>query len=323
MKHFSWALVLLASACASPPVPREIQLRPSALEPGAFHIADDTSELVTRRYKVRVEDILTEEEEQRLKAGSPVSDRHTEILGEAVRAIRRFGAPASWDDPQKAVYIEGEEIVVRASAPVHVQIARLIETLKENRSALVRLTVRFVSIRREEAPAIEHLYRIDGGMAGIVETSALDATPFVTRPERRTSAPRITLYHGQAGQIHLGSNYAYIGYQRAPEGFHAMPESLWLGVELNVSAIANGPSADSLLLDFEAGTCEVPDLPKVSSLQLGSRLHELPLKITGAIRSQTVLGKDQTLLLLTGPIRNEDPWVQFILVEATLVLPHS
>src|SRR5262245_12431925 len=97
---YSGTLILMAAACASPPPP-VMHLHPSSLDPGVFHIPDPAGERVTRRYSVRIDDLVTEDEESRRKLGAP-DYRAPGIRDEAVLAIRRFIAPDTWKDPGTA-----------------------------------------------------------------------------------------------------------------------------------------------------------------------------------------------------------------------------
>lgn len=321
MKHV-WSIVaLLAAACAASPARQGARVEPLAPQPSAFHVAEPGADPETRRYKIKPEDLMGSSADTRFGPAPP--DDPTSTLGPAAIAIRELVAPDSWDqDARRAIYVDGAELVVRHSPNVLDRVDSLIETMKANRNVLFTLKTRFVSVTAEELLALEHLDRIQGGLAGVFDTNKLQDVIPTWSQDRVTAGPKLTVFHAQAGFIRIASNFAYLeSYEKNGPVYDPKPDVTWAGLELKVRAVTNGPRNDRWLLNVSVTTREIPNLPSVPSVRLGDRLHEMPVATENVAEGGIVLGPDQTLLVLTRPLTPKPARLGVVLIEAKLIAP--
>lgn len=329
MKRSWCALLILAAACATQPSKKEARILPFAPETSAFHVSDLSGEPETRRYRIKPEEVLGGFTDLHLELVDPgdgsagpsgVVDP-APALGPVAEAIRSFVAPESWDqDPHRAIYVEGEELVVRHSPKALERVEAFIETMKARRDVLISLSARFVSLPAGDLSVLEHLYRTRGGLAGVFDSKALQEIPQIWSRDHMTVAPKLTVFHAQAGCIRIASNYAYIeGYEKDGPVYDPIPDVLWSGVELKARGVANGPASDRFLLNVEITCREIPNLPAVPSVKLGDRVHEMPVAIENTVRGAFVLGPDRTLVILARPLDPKPARLGLVLVEAEMI----
>lgn len=315
MKH-SWSvLALLAAACASAPPPLEVQIDPMPSEPGAFDVSDVRGEPETRRYRVKPEELLASASKTvfdgrpsdgtiTIPPADPIESIASAALADAARLIRAMVAPESWDaDARRAIYVEKDEIVVRHVPAVLTQVERLLETLKAHRLMLVRLQVRYFTVSTEYLGVIRHLHPLTLGLGGVVDRREINTLAPSTYDRRITvtRTPNLTLYHGQAGVITLGSRFAYIkSYEQDGPVYDPVIDVVTTGFQLQVRAVANGPGSDRFRID---ASVETQDLNSVSALYLQNYVLQIPSILTSRTAGQFTLGPDQAALLLVPQVK--------------------
>jgi len=314
MKHTWSVLLLLAAACVAPAPRPEPEISPRPSEPSAFRIPISYREPETRRYRIKAEDLLAESSDFTLRLDLGAGDGSAGATpappagaaGAVARLIRDFPVPESWDeDPRRTVYVDGEDLVVRHAPEVLDLVERFIETLKSKRSVMLTLKARFVSLRPDDLAVLEHLPMVRGGLGGIVETRALQATRLAGNAGWILTASKLTLFHGQKGSIRIGSNYAYIaGYAKNGPVYDPKPALEWAGVELKAQGVANGPGSDRWLVSLSATSREILGIPTVPFVVIGNRLHEMPVVTESRVEGEFVLGPNQAVVLLAPEVKS-------------------
>lgn len=307
--------LLLAAACAAPPVHKpEIQISVRPSEPGPFSVDPDKGDLETRRYKIKPEELLA----TRSKAvfdGRPsdgsmilppvdsIDDLATGALVEAAGVIRTFVAPRSWnEDARRALYVEKDEIVARNTPAVLAQVERLLETLKANRLAQLRLRVRFVTFLAEELAAFKHLPALREGHGGIVDRKEFDAllAQLSTGGIRVSGVPRLTLFHGQRGLVTMGVRIPYLkATETKGADYEAVLDVVNSGLDFDVRAVAQG--ADRFLVDAVAA---IQELNSITALKLADYVIQRPEMISHRSSGRFLLGPDEAALILTPVVRS-------------------
>jgi hypothetical protein len=309
------AAVLLAAACAAPQVHKpEIQIGVRPSEPGRFAVDPGIGDPETRRYPIKPEELLATRSKAvfdgRPSDGSmtipPVDsfdDLATGALVEAVGVIRTFVAPQSWnEDARCALYVEKGEIVARNTPVVLAQVERLLETLKSNRLAQIRLRVRFITLLAEELAAFKHLPALREGHGGIVDRKELDAllAKESAGGVRVTGVPRLTLFHGQRGLVTMGARIPYLkATETKGADYEAVIDVVNSGLDFDVRAVAHG--GGRILVDAVAA---VQELNSITTLKLADYVIQRPETISHRSSGQFLLGPDEAALILTPVVRS-------------------
>ena len=301
-----WTVVLgavLVAGCASTPAPHALLTPADRPAPALAEVANPVpSELATERIVVEAA-----------------------ALGEGgvqglVNALGRFVAPGTWG-PEfgTALYGDGDAIVVRHSPAAREGVRTVLRAMTGAAGQLIKVTARHFDLDAELLVELESAAAAEGGVADVYDSEALRGVIAGWMKQEGVSlltAPRLTLFAGQAGSITIASQLAYIkGYEKSVSGDSVVRNpvvgTLQVGSALDIAAIPNGPGSDDLLLRFTIRMSRLFDVKgPFIMIRHGSDsaapMTELPRVSESRIAATVTLRPGQSILAVAAEPPSED-----------------
>ncbi|MEK7467349.1 MAG: hypothetical protein AAB074_08045 [Planctomycetota bacterium] len=301
-----WTVVLGAvviAGCSSAPAPHAVLTPADRPAPALAEVASPVaSELATERIVVEA---------------ATLGEGGVEGL---VSALGRFVAPGTWG-PEfgTALYGDGDAIVVRHSPAARDGVRTVLRAMSGSASRLIRVTTRHLDLDADLLVELESAAAAEGGVADVYDGELLRGVISGWMKQEGVSlltAPRLTLFAGQAGSISIASQLAYIkGYEKADSGsavaWNPVIGTLQVGSALDIAAIPNGPGSDDLLLRFELRMSRLFDVkgPFIAirhGSDSASPMTELPRVSESRIAATVTLRPGQSILAVAAEPPSED-----------------